>query len=427
MKRLLLLALCAILSANADARTLYVNAKRPNNNGSGLSAKKAKKTIQAAINAAQAGDTILVYPGQYAPIKTKNKKISIKSVKGLSRTAIVAKYDHSDEPVVCLDLGKRVGVQNRGYGGRATKCAGFTCRPHDWGLRDETVLQWCYGTHGGTVKSCLFKNISGGHALSGKRGTYGDDWPDGTCLPMYLYSGGGLFMATKLTKCKVVSSNWSDWGSATLFHSIVGCSLSGCSFSGNTALSLRSSTATACSFGKTGRLQAVDSSFSRCRMTGNTGTSTGFRSCKFYNCLLARNDKTGFTQSVFLNCTLADNDNHELFRSKLVNCILRNNANGSESVWVEQFDEWGDDVGYYKTVRSIHNFDSKNSFKNTFTDNRDPKFANAAGGDYRLKKGSPCINKGKLTKALKKLVGKKDLAGKKRVKGKAIDRGCYEY
>ena len=38
-----------------------------------------------------------------------------------------------------------------------------------------------------------------------------------------------------------------------------------------------------------------------------------------------------------------------------------------------------------------------------------------------------CINSGKLTKAQKKLVGTKDLAGRKRIRGKAIDRGCYEY
>jgi hypothetical protein len=36
-------------------------------------------------------------------------------------------------------------------------------------------------------------------------------------------------------------------------------------------------------------------------------------------------------------------------------------------------------------------------------------------------------NKGKLTKTQKKLVGSKDLAGRKRIRGKAIDRGCYEY
>ena len=68
MKRLLLLALCALFALDAGARTLYVDAKRPNNSGNGLSRAKAKMTIQAAINAAQAGDTILVYPGTYAPI-----------------------------------------------------------------------------------------------------------------------------------------------------------------------------------------------------------------------------------------------------------------------------------------------------------------------------------------------------------------------
>ena len=47
--------------------------------------------------------------------------------------------------------------------------------------------------------------------------------------------------------------------------------------------------------------------------------------------------------------------------------------------------------------------------------------------NYKLKKGSYCINKGKLTKAQKKLVGKTDLAGNKRIRGKAIDIGCYEY
>ena len=70
MKRLFLLALCALFAASsAEARNLYVDASRPNNKGNALSLKKAKKTIQAAINIAKAGDTILVYPGTYAPIK----------------------------------------------------------------------------------------------------------------------------------------------------------------------------------------------------------------------------------------------------------------------------------------------------------------------------------------------------------------------
>ena len=117
MKKLLLLALCALLSANADARTLYVDAKRPNNSGNGLSRAKAKMTIQAAINVAQAGDTILVYPGTYAPIKTKNKKIAIKSVSGKAQTRI-RPDDYVVETTV-LNLGD----------GTATKVVGFTVTP----------------------------------------------------------------------------------------------------------------------------------------------------------------------------------------------------------------------------------------------------------------------------------------------------------
>ena len=87
MKQLLLLALCALLSANADARTLYVDSSRPNNNGNGLSKAKAKKTIQAAINVAKKGDTILVLKGKYAaPLKTNNRKIRIKSDSGAAAT-----------------------------------------------------------------------------------------------------------------------------------------------------------------------------------------------------------------------------------------------------------------------------------------------------------------------------------------------------
>ena len=66
--------LCALFVVQAEARTLYVDAKRPNNKGNGLKGSTAKKTIQAAINISKTGDTIVVAPGSYAPIKTNNKK-----------------------------------------------------------------------------------------------------------------------------------------------------------------------------------------------------------------------------------------------------------------------------------------------------------------------------------------------------------------
>jgi hypothetical protein len=52
----------------------------------------------------------------------------------------------------------------------------------------------------------------------------------------------------------------------------------------------------------------------------------------------------------------------------------------------------------------------------------DPKFKDYENGDYRLAAGSPCINN-----AYGEATTKTDLAGKKRVIGKAMDIGCYEF
>ena len=65
----------------------------------------------------------------------------------------------------------------------------------------------------------------------------------------------------------------------------------------------------------------------------------------------------------------------------------------------------------------------KNKLTNCYK-GKAPKFVPA---DYHLAKGSPCINKGTKAASVKKLFGKKDLDGKKRIKGKSVDIGCYEY
>jgi hypothetical protein len=52
----------------------------------------------------------------------------------------------------------------------------------------------------------------------------------------------------------------------------------------------------------------------------------------------------------------------------------------------------------------------------------DPMFENAAGGDFRLKLGSPAINSGTATKA-----PATDIKGTARPQGSGYDRGAYEY
>ena len=72
----------------ALATTWYVNGSTGSDFNSGVSESSAKATIQAAIDASSAGDTILVTPGTYALFCASNKKIVIRSTSGTSNTII---------------------------------------------------------------------------------------------------------------------------------------------------------------------------------------------------------------------------------------------------------------------------------------------------------------------------------------------------
>ncbi len=79
-----------LVAANAWTATWYVNGSSVANGNSGLADSSAKATIQAAIDAASAGDTILVSPGAYDAIYTQGKAITIRSTDGAENTKIVA-------------------------------------------------------------------------------------------------------------------------------------------------------------------------------------------------------------------------------------------------------------------------------------------------------------------------------------------------
>lgn len=441
MKKLLLLALCAFLSANADARTIYVNAKRPNNNGNGLKAATAKKTIQAAINIAKKGDVILVAAGTYAPIKTKNKKIKIKSVRGRGKTKIVKPADMGRQ-VALAQLGGAYGVyldtysKQTGSSGIWTKgtkstLLGFTLDGKNRSVGDAGEL---IGVSGGTARECLLKGIGRSYA-----DTYGG-FPS--------FDNASVAVNAVLQDC-VVEGNRGRLAPAEWM---------------------------AVSTKKPG-----GSTFLRCKIQDND-LYAGFEASTLANCLVAGNAVQGelFYRGTIVNCTIAKNKAIGLWpdppfsvSSKYANCILWNNCvvppkkvrtvegwdyydvdgdclayrpANETSFFVDAFDALGNRESvevteetlsdYYPgwtktecvyttyapgTAKKLHNVDSGNGYKYTNTTNKNPMFAKA----YRLKGGSYCINKGRLTAEQRKLVGKKDLAGKKRFNG-AIDRGCYE-
>ena len=359
MKKLIAILFCVAFAAGAaDARTLYVNAKRPNNNGNGLKPSTAKKTIQAAVNIAKAGDTILVYPGTYAPFKTNNKKISLKSAKGAAKTKIV-KTAKIERDVVFAQLGKPYdGVFGKG---KNTALTGFLLDGQNRNIGSGGTL---VGISGGTVKSCVIQRL-------------GDKNLETSAITV---------LNAALTKC-TLKGNCGRIAENTLF--------SRCHIASNIA--------------------------HRNRNGGYYGTIDGGRLC---NCLVVGNETWGelFSAVTLINCTIAKNSffhDGKTFStfSKFFNCILWNNCL-QKGIWETDY-PYGL-IGYTPIVRNVS---AGNGYSRTYKDNRDPKFASG----YKLAKGSPCINQGKLTAAQKKLVGALDLAGKKRIRGKDIDMGCHEY
>lgn len=445
MEKLLTIALCALFAIHAaEARTLYVNAKRPNNKGSGLSRAKAKKTLQAAINIAKTGDVILVLPGSYAPIKTRNRKIRISGLRGPAKTKIV-KPAGTDQKVALALLGKTYKV-SLGSDGR-------TARSGVWTRGAKTVLQGfaldgkhravgsfgeLVGVSGGTVRKCVIRNL--GRRFADTFGGYDT------------YENAAAAVNSYLLDCRI---------------------------SGNCGYLAPAETAAA-------NGETTGSTFQRCKIFDNR-TWGGIEHGTLRNCLLYGNVVNGwaglFERSDLLNCTVADNlveqgDSTEVllaYKSRFKNCISFTNyyrpswqktigyhyycggfylgyraANqtsfevpdddtpdaGTATVTEETLDNYwpGWTREAYKATAPAGNKKvalklswKRNTLVMTDSGSQYPAFVNKYTNDYHLSKSSPFIDAGELTTAQKRSIGGKDLDGKARIKGKAIDRGCYEY
>ena len=164
--------------------------------------------------------------------------------------------------------------------------------------------------------------------------------------------------------------------------------------------------------------------FRNCIVTGNTaGMAAGLDFCRLENCLVFGNVADAATSSgttkLFdrteaVNCTvtgngIANTTGSSLFaRSTVINSVIYGNQVGAGS----SFD--GDTTVSFSC--------SETMLSGTGNIAADPKFVDAAIGNYRLAADSPCIDVG----AAGYLDLPFDLDGNPRVKGRAIDMGCYE-
>ena len=421
MKRFLALALCALFACQTEARTLYVDAKRPNNNGNGLKPETAKKTLQAAINAAKKGDTIVVYPGTYAPIATKDKEIKIKAKSGNAKTTI-ATTATTKWGTAIAKLGK------------------------EWKEKHTTYDDYGY------PKSSTWK--SGGETKGNK-----------TSLTGFALDGGNRSIQAGVSGGTVASCIVKNVGPST---TVCRSKLTGCTIRYNANLQINGSTLDRC--------KVLNN-----RVLINLGPSEYVsESSQFSNCLFACNETPPFESCTFANCTVADNQTFAMSKSKawntvfhkvaasqfkkseknkLKNCYKGSNPkfvstsssekwipdeNGAEQKitavvhwYVEDYAE-GDTIHQSATITGKNEAEiNEQAFEYGMAGDDDYYYVDSyvyengdytdVPGNYHLKKGSPCINKGTKAKAANKLYGNKDLDGKKRVKGKSVDIGCYEY
>ena len=266
-------------------------------------------------------------------------------------------------------------------------------------------------------------------------------------------AGGGVYLSGALTlsDCQITNNVVSKGDGGGVYMSN-GASLLRCDISGNRAsagggiYAAVCETATDCRIagntaGEGGGVYVPSSgkgslSMTRCRVVGNTGTSTYggglyYSQGTMLNCLVADNlGNTGggiFVQGgTFRNCTIAGNRGS-------YGAGVRMNSSGTfqNSIIAGNFDRTTgvetNCVGYGSVYGSNTCLNDPDFVKATFLV-ADPRFVDAANGDYRLRRGSPCVNGGaKLdyTAESVDLVGNPRVFNFGRPSGKP-DMGCYE-
>ena len=426
--------------------------------------------LQTAITAAKAGDVLRVAPGTYSPITTSGKAITIESTGGAAVTII-----DGGGAQRCATLWPESG--------NAAVLTGFTLRN---GYVRNSTGEPAYGggVRGGILNNCILtgntaavpsavspslhnRAYGGGAAhsvlnnctLTGNRATLSV-----VANPSHLGCGGGAY-GCELNNCTVTGNTISGphvgSGPVVSGGGTCGGRLNNCTVTGNTAS------------GNVARGGgAYGGTLNHCVLEGNIVVSNnnlaeggGASGCNLNSCLLTGNSVTasntgsgnggGAYGCRLINCTIVGNNAATPNSSSYgnggvdglgvddygngtvaVNCIIRGNTH--TYLWYD-YNDWPksyivtEDDNYadirtgaflYPSTPLIWNScvqaKTKPSFGNNI--NSDPKFVNAANGNYRLQSSSPCINKGNnafVTTAM-------DMDGNIRVHNNTIDMGAYE-
>jgi hypothetical protein len=359
---LLAFTVLVVLRLNASADTHYVDLNGPNPTPPYTNWPTAATNIQDALNAAVAGDQILVTNGIYEIGATAylgsnrvsvTKALTVKSVNGPAETII-----------------KGFQVPGMTNGASAIRCV--------------------YLTNGATLSGFTLTNGATQTSVGNTGG------------------GGAYCQSTSavLTNCVISGNQAHQNGGGAYSGTLIGCSLVG----NGARLD-----ATGLGGGAHGSVLI------NCFLMGNKAgyQGGGANACILTNCLVYGNTVPtsyyggGTALSTLVNCTVVSNSAYTgggSYGDTLKNCIVYYNQSfgGSSSNYFG---------GFYTNCCTLPN---PSSSANNITNQ--PVFLGLTGGVFQLQSNSPCINAGNSSY----VVGSTDLDGNPRISGGTVDIGAYE-
>lgn len=377
MKALASLTLAVFGAAifNLAAATLYVSLESPNPTPPFTNWNTAARVIQDAVDAAKAGDTVLVTNGVYATggraVGTNvlanrvavDKPLTLRSVNGPQFTLIQGAKDpagysgRGDCAIRCVYLSD--GASLSGF----TLTNGAT-RPL-WSLEGPVPDGsgggvWCGSTNAVLINCNLTRNSAaegGGARLCTLYSC--------TLDRNEAFNGGGSSQST-LNNC-TLTGNTADMTFGT-GGGANGGRLNNCTLTGNSA---------DCGGGAAGDYWAC--TLNNCKLKGNWGYGGGAVRATLYNCLLTENLRSGALVSTLYSCTVVGNlgDGAAVY-STLYNCVVYHNSGAN-------YDD-STTLNYCCTTPLPMSGVGNVALP--------PLFRDMAAGDFRLREDSPCIDAG---------------------------------